>query len=139
MRLMHIGRYGSGANDWRLLPLVWTMRDVVRGYGDGGSDQTIGYLTATRMLVGNIELRAPVFDLLGRAAPPLPIEAIAFADVGRFWAPSELSNARPGTLRSVGAGVRLNAAGVVFELDAVRPFDFPGHGWTFAFNIKPGF
>ena len=38
MRVMHQGRYGSGADDPRLLPLAWTLRDVVRGYGDTGGN-----------------------------------------------------------------------------------------------------
>ena len=42
-------------------------------------------------------------------------------------------------LRSVGAGIRINAAGVLLELDAVRPFGQPARGWTFAFNYRPGF
>ena len=59
-RVMHLGRYGGGSDDPRLLPLVFTMRDVVRGYGDtgrtGGSDSA---LSATRMLVANLEMRFP--------------------------------------------------------------------------------
>jgi len=42
-------------------------------------------------------------------------------------------------LRSFGAGVRLNAAGVVFEFAAARPLDLPDHGWRFSFNLAPGF
>ena len=32
MRMQHIGRYGADASDGRLLPLIWTVRDLVRGY-----------------------------------------------------------------------------------------------------------
>ena len=32
LRVQHVGRYGAGATDSRLLPLVWTVRDLVRGY-----------------------------------------------------------------------------------------------------------
>ena len=32
MRIQHIGRYGADASDGRLLPLIWTVRDLVRGY-----------------------------------------------------------------------------------------------------------
>jgi hypothetical protein len=42
-------------------------------------------------------------------------------------------------LRSVGAGLRLTAAGLVFEFDAVRPIDHVSQGWKFAFNFRPGF
>ena len=32
-----------------------------------------------------------------------------------------------------------DTAGVVFELDAVKPFDQIPRGWTFSFNFRPGF
>ena len=42
-------------------------------------------------------------------------------------------------LRSVGAGVRVNAAGIIFEVAAAHAYDHPGKGWSLAFNIGPGF
>ncbi len=142
MRVMHVGRYGSGAEDPRLLPLAWTLRDVVRGYGDTGPDASVTpYLSADRMLVGNVELRFPIPGVLSQRArwSALPMEGLIFSDVGRFWIPDALHNTSTSTLRSVGAGVRIVAAGVVFELDAVRPFDPTPQGWTFSFNFRPGF
>jgi hypothetical protein len=70
---------------------------------------------------------------------PLPIEGLVFTDAGQFWIPSLLTPGTRPTLRSVGAGIRLTAAGLVFELDAARPFDRVSSGWTFAFNFRPGF
>jgi hypothetical protein len=35
--------------------------------------------------------------------------------------------------------VRIVAAGVVFELDAVKPMGQISNGWTFSFNFRPGF
>ena len=70
-------------------------------------------LSANRFVLGNAELRFPI--------------------------PPAASAARAGALRSAGTGVRLVAAGFVFELDAVRPLDQPRPGWTFAFNFRPGF
>lgn len=142
MRVMHVGRYGSGAADPRLLPLAWTLRDIVRGYGDSGPDSsTLPYLSADRLLVGNVEMRFPipgVFSPRGRWSA-LPMEGLIFTDAGRFWIPDV--SALPGSrvLRSAGAGVRFVAAGVVFELDAVKPLDQPSRGWTFSFNFRPGF
>lgn len=143
MRVMHVGRYGSGASDPRLLPLAWTLRDVVRGYGDTGPDAgSTTYLSADRLLVGNLELRFPIPGVFSRHAHwnALPIEGLVFSDAGRFWIP-DLSTSRtnPSLLHSAGAGVRLVAAGVVFELDAVKPLDQIAHGWTFSFNFRPGF
>jgi hypothetical protein len=140
VRVMHLGRYGSGAGDPRLLPLAWTLRDVVRGYGDSGTNAGNGsYVGATQMSVANLELRVPLSSAFGRGglSTALPLEGLVFADVGHFSSSTLWSST--GTLRSVGAGVRLNAAGFVFELDGVRPFDRPSQGWAFSFNFRPGF
>ncbi len=141
MRVMHLGRYGGASNDPRLLPLLWTLRDVVRGYGDiGPGSPSASNVTASRMLVGNIELRFPFAALLRRSVSPgaLPIEGLVFSDTARFWT-LRRPDGTPPMLRSFGAGVRLNAAGVIFELSAVRPLDLASHGWTFSFNYRPGF
>jgi len=140
IRAMQIGRYGTDATDTRLLPLVWTIRDIVRGYGDlGPGSSSLGTLRASRMLVGNGEVRFPIAGLFSHAPQfgALPIEGLAFTDFGRFWMPDR-SGSTTSLLRSVGTGVRINAAGMVFELDAVRRFDV-ARGWTFSFNLRPGF
>jgi hypothetical protein len=140
VRFMHLGRYGAGASDPRLLPLAWTLRDVVRGYGDTGSNAGNGsYLSATQMSAANLEFRVPLSRAFGTSGVSnvLPLEGLVFADVGRFSSSSIWSST--GTLRSVGAGVRLNAAGFVFELDGVLPIDRRSHGWGFSFNFRPGF
>ena len=99
-------------------------------------------MSADRLLVGNLELRFPIPGVFSRRAHwnALPIEGLVFSDAGRFWIP-DLSTSRtsPSLLHSAGAGVRLVAAGVVFELDAVKPLDQVAHGWTFSFNFRPGF
>ena len=140
IRVMQLGRYGADAADARLLPLVWTIRDIVRGYGDlGTGPSALGTLSASRMLVGNGEIRFPIAGLFSHESQfgGVPIEGLAFTDFGRFW-----MHDRPGgattLLRSVGTGVRINAAGMIFELDAVRRFD-AARGWTFSFNLRPGF
>ena len=140
IRVMQLGRYGTDAADARLLPLVWTIRDIVRGYGDlGTGPSSLGTLSASRMLVGNGEVRFPIAGLFSHASQfgGLPIEGLAFTDFGRFWMPDRLRGATS-LLRSVGTGVRINAAGMIFELDAVRRFD-AARGWTFSFNLRPGF
>jgi len=142
MRVMHVARYGSGADDPRLLPLAWTLRDLVRGYGDTGP--VLGdasYLTAPRTLVANVEARFPIPGIFTGSMRPLalPLEGLIFSDAGQFWIPSLATSGRP-LLRSYGAGVRLTAAGLVFEFDAVRPVDHTvSRGWSFAFNFRPGF
>lgn len=141
LRVMHLGRYGSDAVDARLWPLVWTIRDIVRGYGDFGiAPSSLGTLSASRMLVANAEIRLPILSLFARTshADALPIEGLVFSDFGRFWMPDRLVGATS-VLRSAGAGARINAGGMmIFELDAVRRFE-AARGWTFSFNVRPGF
>jgi Tol biopolymer transport system component len=131
LRVEHVGRYGSGAGDPRLLPLVWNLRDLVRGYDPRA------VLTTARMTVANAEFRVPLVGPFGRvsASNALPIDALVFADAGAFDTASHTRT----MLRSVGAGVRLNAGGFVFEIDAVRALDPRPQGWTLAVNFHPGF
>jgi hypothetical protein len=140
MRVEHVGRYGAGASDPRLLPLVWTLRDLVRGYSTRDA-AGLADAAARGLLVGNLELRLPVIGSTGvvsrRGGPP--IDAIAFADLGRFWASgASAATLGPSVLRSVGAGARLNVGGFIFEFDAVRPLA-ASRGWTLAVNFRPGF
>ena len=72
---------------------------------------------------------------------PLRIEALAFADAAFLWAPDplrareELSH----RVRSFGAGVRINAMGMLMEFHAVKPLDRLQNGWTFGMAARPGF
>ena len=130
-RIEHVGRYGTGAGDPRLIPLVWTLRDLVRGYDPRD------VLTTARMTVANAEVRVPIVGPFGRlsGSHALPIDALLFADAGAL----DTATRTRTMLRSVGAGVRLNAGGFVFEFDAVRPLDPTPQGWTLAVNFHPGF
>jgi len=145
MRMQHIGRYGADASDGRLLPLIWTVRDLVRGYsirdaiGGRCTSSLCGSLTdagARRVSVANLELRVPVVGALGvvRDSGPVPIDAFVFADAGWFDS-GAAAEVRRSMLRSAGAGARLNAAGFVFEFAAARA----QRGWAFAMNFRPGF
>jgi hypothetical protein len=73
----------------------------------------------------------------------LPLEGLAFADCGRFWYPSADAASLSLQARSacsVGAGMRLNAAGFVFEFHAARPiWTASTSGWRFGVNFRPGF
>jgi hypothetical protein len=134
LRAQHVGRYGPGASDERLLPLVWTLRDLVRGY-----DPRL-VLTTSRFTVANAELRVPLVGPFGRVSGSnaLPVDALVFADAGGF---DNLTPASVGRtfLRSIGTGIRLNAGGFVFEFDALRPLDRSPRSWTYAVNFRPGF
>ncbi|PYR00158.1 MAG: hypothetical protein DMF97_10085, partial [Acidobacteria bacterium] len=116
-RVEHVGRYGADATDPRLLPLVWTLRDLVRGYDPRD------VLTTSRLTVTNAELRVPLAGTFGRVSGSnaLPIDVLAFTDAGAFdTQPVSGGAVQRRLLRSVGAGIRLNAGGFVFEFDAVR-------------------
>jgi outer membrane protein assembly factor BamA len=74
---------------------------------------------------------------------PLPVEAALFADSGVAWnrgeSPGLFGGARKG-VASAGVALRINLAGfAVGEFDFSRPFQRPGKGWVFQFNLSPGF
>jgi len=135
VRAQHIGRYGADAGDSRLLPLIWTIRDLVRGY------DAQDVVTMRRVTVGNLEARVPLIGpvgLLSRAGA-LPVDAIAFTDAAAFWNGGGANLNTPRILRSAGAGIRFNAAGFVFEVAGARTFDTVPRGWRLSFNFMPGF
>jgi hypothetical protein len=149
-RIQHTGRYGPGAADPRLTPLLVGFETLVRGYNlrtfamaECGATATscsiVDELTGSRMEVFNLEFRAPVLGLLtGRLEyGPLPIEAIAFADAGFLSTHGRGGGRDDDRFRSVGAGARANLGGIVFEMTAARPFD-RGKGWTVAMLLRPG-
>jgi hypothetical protein len=131
VRVEHVGRYGDAAGDPRLLPLVWSLRDLVRGY------DPYQVLTTAQLGVSNVELRVPMIGPFGRVSTSniLPLDAVIFADGGAFRTTSGDTTA----LRSVGAGFRVNAGGFILEFDAVRQLDQLPRGWTLAVNFRPGF
>jgi hemolysin activation/secretion protein len=114
---------------------VWSPREIVRGF-----DQDPITARASQLAAANAEIRVPVASLLGRpATSQLPLEVFTFADAGRFLAPHH--GTLPSAVRdlaSVGAGARINAAGFVFELNAVHALT-PLDGWRMAVNFRPGF
>jgi Tol biopolymer transport system component len=135
-RVEQVARVGRDVTDPRLLPLVWSPREVVRGYTRDAVAEH-----ASRLLVGNIELRMPLANVIGRGASDrlLPVELFAFSDWARFSAPSTPSlSSTARQLWSSGAGARLNAAGFVFEFNAARTL-VPLAGWHFVVNFRPGF
>jgi Tol biopolymer transport system component len=133
MRGMSAARVGRDAGDERLLPLIWDVRQVVRGY-----TTTTDMVRTTRFAVGNVELRLPLFSN-GRSDRALPIELFGFGDCGRFWMPTAESLEHSSAC-SAGAGARLNAAGFIFEFNLARPLagGVPS-GWRFGVNFQPGF
>jgi hypothetical protein len=151
VRAQHVGRYGSGASDPRLTPLVVGLQTLVRGYDlrnfaveacgqTATTCSVLDELAGSRLALMNVELRAPLAGLLtgnldyGRR---VPIELIAFADAGALWT-RHVDGTDRTQFRSVGAGGRANFGGIVIEVTAARPFDRAAQGWTVGFLLRPG-
>ncbi|OGU08426.1 MAG: hypothetical protein A2W29_09115 [Gemmatimonadetes bacterium RBG_16_66_8] len=155
-RLMHHGRYGSGADDNRLSPLFLGYPGIVRGYDMNSftasecqnatttnSCPVFNQLIGSRILVGNAELRFPPLGALGLGSNGfgfIPIDMVAFLDAGVAWTGSDKPSFVDGTrniVSSAGFGWRANLLGfAIVELDYVKPFDRPlkGAHWQFSFT-----
>ena len=135
-RLQQVSRLGRDVADPRLLPLVWTPREIVRGYTRDAVAER-----ASDVSIVNLEARTPLATFVGRGIGDrlLPVGLFAFSDWGRFAAPQTLTLAPASRqLWSAGFGARLNAAGFVFEFNGARTL-MPATGWHFVVNFRPGF
>jgi Tol biopolymer transport system component len=158
LRGMYYGRFGPDAEDGQLPALYLGYPGLVRGYdqysfetqdcADGivtGSCPAFDRLVGSRVAVANVELRFPVWGAFGGSQfyGPLPLEAAVFADGGVAWGQSLRAGTLPGDnkpVSSVGFALRVNVLGfAVAEFDIVRPFDRPGRGWMYQFQLRPGF
>ena len=98
-RIVHLGQYSPDAHDLRVLPTFLGSRQFVRGYGWGSlrcqvDESECGAfeeLLGSRLLVGNVEVRAP---LLRYSEPRASLrarcrcEGFLFADSGLVWSRS---------------------------------------------------
>jgi hypothetical protein len=160
-RVMHYGRYGQGGESDRLQPLFLGYPGLVRGYSYGSFDASecvapaqdlnscpvFDQLLGSRMIVANAELRFPLLGVLGIGSGyygAFPVEFTVFGDGGLAWdtqnEPSLFGSGTRDPVFSAGVGLRLNLLGfAVAELDLVRPFDRPGKGWVWQFELQPAF
>ncbi len=156
-RVLHFGRYGSGAEDSRLTPLFLGYPSLVRGYDIGSFSANecptnsadcpaFDQLLGSRLLVGNLELRFPLLGLLGLGSGyygAFPIEAAVFADGGVAWDSQHQASLFGGDRRAVssaGAALRINLFGyAIGEIDLVKPFQRPDKGWYLEISLTPGF
>ena len=158
-RLVHDGRYGSGGEDARLFPMYIGYPALVRGYDIntfGPEDCVANAVSAcpafdrllgSRMLVGNLEFRFPLLRPFGvsptRMYGPIPLEVAFFTDSGIAWSKGESPSIFGGSRKAVssaGVALRANLFGfAIGQFDVSRPFDRPGSGWVFQFNLAPGF
>ncbi|UCG85100.1 MAG: PD40 domain-containing protein [Gemmatimonadota bacterium] len=104
-RLMHYGRYGKDAEDYRLQPLSMGYPGLVRGYdvnsfnsyectyvvvNASGASTCDAYeqLLGSKMIIGNLEVRFPPLGVLGLGDGFfgfLPLEMGVFVDGGIAW------------------------------------------------------
>src|SRR5438132_1774981 len=163
VRGIHYGRYGNGAEDPRIQPLYIGDSSLVHGYDIGSispsecvpvaSNPTacpvFDRLIGTRIAVGNVELRVPLFGTreFGLATGFLPTELFFFGDAGVAWSQNQKAKFRLTTNSastdripsvSVGGGARLLLSYIPLEFYWAKPFQRPGKGWVFGFNIIPG-
>jgi WD40 repeat protein len=158
VRGLHYGRYGSGGEDSRLFPLFIGYPNLVRGYDVGSFEAgecvptttsecpAFDRLIGSRVMVGNLEFRFPLLRPFGasqRMYGPVPVEVAFFADGGVAWnrgeSPALFGGGREG-IGSAGVAFRVNLLGfAVAQFDFAKPFQRPGRGWVFQFNLSPGF
>jgi Tol biopolymer transport system component len=156
-RVMHYGRYGSGGEDSRMLPLFIGYQSIMRGYDvnsfdasecgvtTDGSCPVFDQLLGSRLLVANLEARVPLFALFGakNLYGPVPIEIGGFFDAGVAWASGQspkLFGGERELVRAVGAVARVNLFGfAVLQIDYSKPLDRPGKKPFFQFNLLAGF
>jgi outer membrane protein assembly factor BamA len=157
-RVLHYGRYGSGAEDSRLLGVFIGYPELLRGYDIGsftaaecvagslGTCEAFDRLIGSRMLVGNIELRFPLlrpFGVREGMYGPVPVEVAFFADAGTAWTSIQRPSFAGGERRpvsSAGVTFRANVFGfAIAQIDLAYPFQRPGRGWVWGFSLAPGF
>jgi Tol biopolymer transport system component len=154
VRVMHIGRYGSGADDTRLVPLSLRRQGLVRGVegsmlqscapsGNMGCVSNADTLAGNRLIAAQVELRFPLLGMFSRRLSwgSIPLEGFAFADAGAVWGRQDLPSWLDSqtAARSVGTGARVNAGGFVVEFAAARRLGSDAPGWKFVFNARPPF
>jgi Tol biopolymer transport system component len=158
-RILHIGRYGRSAEDTVMFPLFLGYPNFVRGYDFGSFDfqsecgnaggnscPVFNQLLGSKMLVGNIELRFPLFGVLGVGSGYygiLPVDAAIFYDAGVAWSDTAKAKFLGGTrniIRSTGFTFRMNLLGyAIGQMDVVHPFNRPQKNWLVRLSITEGF
>ncbi len=156
-RVLHYGRYGTGASDERLFPLFLGYSSLVHGYDTNTFDPrecvadttsecpAFDQLLGSRVLVGNLEFRFPLlrpFGVTQGMYGPIPVEVALFTDGGVAWDRGQKpfkTDGRNG-VSSSGVALRANLFGfAVGEFAFSRPWQRRSKGWVFQFNLTPGF
>jgi Tol biopolymer transport system component len=162
-RAFHYGRYGGGADDQRLSPIYLGDPYFIRGYDVNsfsasecsalvtgvGTCPALNKLLGSKIAVINAEIRIPLlgvsqFGLIN--FPYLPTEIAPFFDGGLAWTNTSHPvftinphDQRDAPVFSAGVTARFNVLGyIVAEVYYAHPFQRPGAGGQFGFQILPG-
>jgi Tol biopolymer transport system component len=175
-RAVHSARYGADGSDPRLLSNFLASSYFVRGHREDlrycrpDATRTCGdELFGHQLLVGNLEVRVPIWGMRSRQIKygMIPADAFVFADAGMIN--SRVKSAELGvqsaelrvqsaelrvqsaelrvksgagrftTISSFGGGIRVNALGFPLEIAAIRALDGPRPRWQFDFGFRIGF
>lgn len=155
---LHYGRYGAGSEDPRLGPIDLGYNWIVRGYDGLNYNECTPTVSSTcpqydrlvgsRVLAGSFEVRAPLlgtkeYGLIN--APAVPTEFEGFFDIGTAYNSVDKPVWRWATnttervpVASVGVGLRILLSYIPIEVYAAKPFQRPGKGVVYGFNLIPG-
>jgi len=165
-RGLHYGRYGRSADDsTTLYPLFLGEEQLMRGYSVGSFDQAecgaqsggtiyscpaFDRLLGSKLAVASFEIRVPLFGVPEYGlfnVPFLPLTVAPFVDAGVAWtgstrptfsaAENDLTKRVP--VVSAGLSARFNVLGyAILEAYYAKPFQRPGRGWIWGFQLVPG-
>lgn len=148
-RILHLGRYGSSADDQRLYPLFLGYPDLVRGYQYGtytNGGPSFDKLLGSKVIVANFELRFPLLGVFGLGEGfygYFPIELGGFFDTGVAWDQSSkpwFAGGDRKPVSSTGLVARINLFSyLIAEVDYVKPLDRTDKNWLWEFNFSQGF
>jgi len=154
VRVLHSARYGPDGDDPRLMSSFLGSASFVRGhrldlrYCPPDPTRVCGEeLLGSRLLVTNVEVRFPLLGVFSRQLEYgwLPADGFVFADGGLVWSGAQppdvgLAQRKGATgISSIGAGIRMNAGGLPFEVAAIRSLDGPRPEWQTDFGFRVGF
>jgi len=164
-RGLHYGRYGKSADDSTALwPLFLGEESVMRGYSYGSFTQqecattpgitscpAFDRLLGSKLAVASFEIRIPVFGVPEYGllnVPFLPMTLAPFVDAGVAWNGNTTPSLSTGfssdprkrtPVVSTGLSARWNVLGyAILESYVAHPFQRPGKGWIWGFQLVPG-
>jgi outer membrane protein assembly factor BamA len=161
VRGIHYGRYGRDSEDTRIQPLFVGDPALVHGYEfnsinlnecvpsktNPNACPVFDRLFGSKIGIVNAEVRVPLFGTreFGLATGFLPTELFFFGDAGVAWSQHQKAKFAFKTNTServpsvsAGVGTRLLLSYIPLEFYYAKPFQRPGAGWVFGFNIIPG-